>query len=76
MGTGSVDGEERADVRVAREVPDDGADGADMKIKLFGELIGGRAFVEVRAADFVVALGRGIGLLEEAREFLGASHRC
>ena len=34
------------------------------------------ALVEVGAADLVAALGRGIGLLEEAREFLGASHRC
>jgi hypothetical protein len=47
-----------------------------MKIKLLGELIGGRALVEVSAADFVAALGRGIGVLKEAREFLGASHRC
>src|SRR5512135_1276083 len=37
--------------------------------------VGGRAFVEVSAADLVAALHWGIGLLEQAREFLGASHR-
>jgi hypothetical protein len=32
--------------------------------------------VEVSTADLVVALRRGMGLLEQARESLGASHRC
>ena len=69
-------GEEGVDVGVASEVADDGSDGADMEMKSLGELVGGCGFVEVSAADLVATLGRGIGLLEQAREFLGASHRC
>ena len=76
LATGLRGGEERVDVRVAREVADDRADGADMEMELLGEFVGGGTLVEVSAADLVAALGRGIGVLEQAREFLGASHRC
>ena len=76
FGTGPVRGEEGVDIWVASEVSDDGTDGTDMELEPLGKLIGGRAFVEVSAADLVVALHWGDGLLEQAREFLGASHRC
>ena len=75
LATGPVGGEEGAEVGVAREVADDGADGADMELKPLGELVGGGALEEVGAADLVAALGRRVGLLEEAREFLGSGHR-
>src|SRR5512142_106494 len=76
FGTGPVGGEERVDIWVASEVSDNDTDGADMELEPLGELVGGRAFVEVSAADLVAALHWGIGVLEQAREFLGASHRC
>src|SRR5271170_3137937 len=75
LGTGPVDAEERVDVGVASEVSDDGADGVDMELKPLGELASGCAFVEVGSADLVAALWRGVWLLEQACEFLGASHR-
>ena len=56
LGTGPVDGEEQVDVWVASEVSDDGADGADMELEPLGELIGCCVFVEVGAADLIVAL--------------------
>ena len=46
-----------------------------MELEPLGELVGGGALEEVGAADLVAALGRGVGLLEEAREFLGSGHR-
>ena len=46
-----------------------------MELEVLGELVGGCAFGEVSTADLVAALRRGIGLLEEARELFGASHR-
>ena len=76
FGTGPVGGEEHVDIRVASEVPDDDTDGTDMEPEPLGELFGGRAVMEVSATDLIAALYRGIGLLEEAREFSGASHRC
>jgi hypothetical protein len=56
LGTGPVDAEERADVRVASEVSDDGADGVDLELEPFRELAGGRAVVEVSPADLVASL--------------------
>ena len=46
-----------------------------MELKPLSESLGGGAFEEVGAADLVAALGRRVGLLEEAREFLGSGHR-
>jgi hypothetical protein len=60
---------------VACEVMDESTDGADMELELLCELLGGGAFKEVAAADLVVALSRGVGLLEEAREIMGSGHR-
>src|SRR5512142_2932153 len=72
----SASGEERVSVGGASEVADDGSDGANMEMEPLGELVGGCALAEVSAADLVAALSRGIGPVEQAREFLGASHRC
>jgi hypothetical protein len=68
-------GEEGIDVGVAREVMDESADGADMELEPLGELFGSGALEEVGAADLVVALSRGVGLLEESREIMGSGHR-
>ena len=76
LATGRRGGEEGVDVGVASEVADDGSDGADMELEPLGELFGGGTLEEVGAADLVAALGRRVGLLEEAREFLGSGHRC
>jgi hypothetical protein len=76
LATGPGGGEEGIDVGVASEVSDDGAHGVDREMEVVGELVGGRALGEVSAADLVVTLRRGTGLLEEAREFRGASHGC
>jgi hypothetical protein len=66
---------EGAEVGIPREVAGDGPDGTDMELILLCELLGGRALEEVGTADLVAALGRRVGLLEEAREFLGSGHR-
>jgi hypothetical protein len=76
FGTGPFVGEEGVDIWVAGKVSDDGPDGTDMELEPLGELVGGGALVEVSAADLVAALHWGTGLLEQTREFLGASHRC
>jgi hypothetical protein len=67
--------EEGADVGITGEVAGDGPDGTDMELILLCELLGGRALEELGPADLVAALGRRVGLLEEAREFLGSGHR-
>ena len=72
--TGRDGGEERIYVGVAGEVVDDRSNGADMKMKPLGDVIGGCGFMEVSTADLVVPVGRRIRLLEQAREFWGASH--
>src|SRR5262249_18547020 len=51
-------GEGGADIRVAGEVVDDRSNGADMKMKPLGDVIGGCGFVEVGTADLVVTMGR------------------
>jgi len=56
--TGPDGGEERVDVGVASEVVDDSSNGADMKMKPLGDVIGGCGFVEVSTADLVVTVGR------------------
>ena len=46
-----------------------------MELILLCELLGGRVLEEGDAADLVAALGRRVGLLEEAREFRGSGPR-
>ena len=75
LATERLGGKEGVEVGVAREVVDDGSDGADMELEPLGELVGGGPLEEVGAAEFVAALGRGVGLLKEAREILGSGHR-
>ncbi len=67
--------EEGAEVGITREVAGDGPDGTDMELILLRELLGGRALEEVGPADLIATLGRRVGLVEEAREFLGSGHR-
>jgi hypothetical protein len=75
LATEPLGGEDGVDVGVAREVMDEGADGADMELESLCESVGGGALEEVGAADLVAALSRGVGLLEEAREIMGSGHR-
>src|SRR5512140_1609255 len=75
LATGPGGGEEGVDVGVASEVSDKGSHRANMELEVLGELVGGCAFGEGSTADLVAAVRRGIGLLEEARELFGASHR-
>lgn len=67
--------EEGADVGITREVAGDGPDGTAMELLLLCEWLGGRALEEVGTADLVAALGRRVGLLEEARELRGSGQR-
>ena len=58
LGTRLRGGEKRVDVWVVREVTDDGADRAGVKMKSLGDLVSGRGLVKVGTADFIVSRGR------------------
>src|SRR5207302_7303939 len=72
LGPGPGGGEEEVDVGVAGKVADDRPDGIPMELEPPGDLVGGRGFEEIGAADLEVAVGRRLGLLEEARQDRGA----
>ena len=66
--------EELVEVGVLREVAHQSADRAGPQLKALGDLVGREALQEVGPANLVVPLGGGLGVLEQAGEFLGACH--
>jgi hypothetical protein len=73
LATGPGGGAERVDIGFTSAVADDRSNGTDMKMKPLGDVVGGSGIVEVSPTDLGVTLGWEIRLLEQAREFWGAS---
>ncbi len=74
LGPGPGGREEGVDVGVPGEVADDRPNGIPVELEPPGDVVGGRGFEEVGAADLEAAVGWRLGLPEEAREIQGASH--
>src|SRR5207245_1155844 len=70
----AVDREEAPEIRIGREVTDDGSDRVGVQVEALGQLLGGRLVEEVGFTDLVMALSDEGGSAEQVGQFGGARH--